>query len=224
MVRKKRIWYPGATYHVMNRGNRRLSIFADSSDYLQFMDFVLKVKEKYPFKIHALCLMTNHYHLVIETGNIELGVIMQRISSTYAENYNRRHNCTGHLFQGRYTACLINDERYFLEVNRYIHLNPVKANMVQEPQDYLYSSYRLFANNASCNYKPRTEFEPLMNKVIETDRVLKSFDYDAKKYQSFVEDKSSHAEQESIIQKDIKEDEFWLPMGSDPIKGESDAP
>lgn len=223
MARKKRIWYPGATYHVMNRGNRRLSIFADSSDYLKFMDFVLRIKDKYPFKIHALCLMTNHYHMVIETGDIELGVIMQRLSSAYAENYNHRHNCTGHLFQGRYTACLINDDRYFLEVNRYIHLNPVKANMVQEPQEYLYSSYRLFANNVGCNYLPCTEFEQLMKQVVETDRVLKSFDYDSQKYQSFVADKVSHTEQESIIQKDIRENEFWLPMGSDPIKGGSNA-
>ena len=187
------------------------------------MNFILKVKDKYPFKIHALCLMTNHYHMIIETGDIELGIIMQRLLSAYAEDYNRRHDFSGHLFQGRYTACLINDERYFLEVNRYIHLNPVKANMVQDPQDYHYSSYRLFANNFGCNYQPRTEFEQLMKRVIETDRVMKSFDYDANKYQLFVTDKSSHSEEESIIQKDIRENEFWLPVGSDPIKGGSDA-
>ena len=212
MARKKRIWFPGATYHVMNRGNRRISIFADSSDYLKFMDYVLKVKDIYPFKIHALCLMTNHYHMVIETGDIGLGIIMQRLTSAYAENYNHRHNYTGHLFQGRYTACLIEDERYFLEANRYVHLNPVKANIVQNPQDYLYSSYRLFANSNLSNYKPCTVFEQLMIQVVETDKVLNAFDNDPEKYRTFVEDKYSHTEQESIIQRDIRENEFWLPI------------
>ncbi len=147
MARKRRVWYPGATYHVMSRGNRRTAIFKDHTDYLYFLELVSKVKGIYPFKIHSLCLMSNHFHMSLETMDTELWKIMQKILSVYAEEFNYRHGYTGHLFEGRYTACLVEDERYFLEVSRYIHLNPIKAAMVREPLAYDYSSYKFFVNN-----------------------------------------------------------------------------
>ena len=211
MARKKRIWYPGATYHVMNRGNRRTPIFADHEDYLAFLKYTQAAQEKYPFKIHSLCLMTNHYHMAIETISDDLGKIIQSISSIYAEYYNHRHNLTGHLFQGRYTACLINDERYFLEVSRYIHLNPVKANLVRSPEDYLYSSYRLFDKKPNRFDKTEMTIDHIMKNMICTDRILGSFENNPDQYTAFVLDKLSHSEVETAIQKDIKEDCFGLP-------------
>ena len=92
MARKKRIWYPRATYHVMSRGNRRTAIFKDISDHLRFLECVQTIKEKYPFRIHSLCLMSNHFHFAVETQEIELWRIMQKILSIYAEEFNHKYN------------------------------------------------------------------------------------------------------------------------------------
>ena len=216
MARKKRIWYPGATYHVMSRGNRRAAIFADRSDYLLFLEYIRKIKEKHPFKIHSLCLMTNHFHMEIETGNDELWRIMQKILSVYAEEYNHKYHYTGHLFEGRYTAQLVEDERYFLEVSRYIHLNPVKAQMVREPLEYEYSSYGLFVGGSKDHLKTvdagESKVKAVISELVETSRVLNAFQQiPQEQYRMFVEGKISHAEQEMLIRKDMKEDDMWLP-------------
>ena len=131
LPRKKRRWYPGATYHVMSRGNRRLAIFKETSDYHEFLKCLAMTKETCAFTIHALCLMTNHFHMCIETEDVEIWKIMHRLLLTYAANYNIKYKLTGHLFENRYIGQLIEDDRYFLEVSRYIHLNPVKAGMVK---------------------------------------------------------------------------------------------
>ena len=146
MPRKKRIWYPGATYHVMSRGNRRTAIYKDEADYCHFVDIIKLTMKEFAFRVHSVCMMTNHFHMEIETSDVELWCIMQKIKSVYAEEFNHRHKYTGHLFEGRYAASLIEDERYFLEVSRYIHLNPVKAMMVREPLLYKYSSYSLIVS------------------------------------------------------------------------------
>ena len=216
MARKKRIWYPGATYHVMSRGDRRAAIFADRYDYILFLGYILKIREKHPFKVHSICLMTNHFHMAIETGEDELWKIMQKILSVYAEEYNHRYNYTGHLFEGRYAAQIIEDERYFLEVSRYIHLNPVKAQMVRNPLDYEYSSSGLFVNppgaDPESTGRSKDKFAGLIAELVDTDRVLEAFKHNRREqYRMFVEGKMSHAEQELLIQKDMKEDEMWLP-------------
>ena len=219
MARKKRVWFPGATYHVMSRGNRRNAIFADRSDYLWFLEYILRIKEKHPFKVHSLCLMTNHFHVALETMDVELWKIMQKILSVYAEEYNHKYHYTGHLFEGRYVAQLMEDERYFLEVSRYIHLNPVKAQMVREPIAYEYSSYGLFVSDGSSpengekqNNGPVLKAAELIKELVETDRVLNCFGNNPQEqYRMFVEGKISHAEQEMLIQKDMKEDDMWLP-------------
>ena len=210
MARKRRIWYPGATYHVMSRGNRRMAIFKDNTDYMFFLEQVSKVRKLYPFKIHSLCLMSNHFHMSLETMDTELWKIMQKILSIYAEEFNYRHGYTGHLFEGRYKASLLEDERYFLEVSRYIHLNPVKAAMVREPLAYDYSSYRLFVNQK--NNETQRKLDKYIEDLVDTSRVLSGFRNNTKEqYRMFVEGKISHAEQEMLIQKDMKEDDMWLP-------------
>ena len=208
--KKKRVWYPGATYHVMSRGNRRTAIFKEKADYIDFLEFIGNVKELFGFKIHSLCLMTNHFHMAIETQDKELWKIMHKVLLLYAANYNIKYQLTGHLFENRYNACLIEDERYFLEVSRYIHLNPVKAMMVREPLAYEYSSYRLFVNGDGM--KAQNKAEKMIAELVDTSRVLSCFKFEPKEqYRMFVEGNISHEEQEMLIQKDIKEDDMWLP-------------
>lgn len=210
MARKKRTWYPGATYHVMSRGNRRAAIYKDHADYISFLNIIRVICRKHPFKIHSICLMTNHFHFILETADTQLWKIMQKILSIYAEEFNHRYRLTGHLFEGRYTSSLIEDERYFLEASRYIHLNPVKAAMVRDPLAYEYSSYGLFVCCAPCNKKKETE--TILSEMVDTSRVLNAFRHNPREqYRMFVEGKISHAEQELLIQKDMKEDDMWLP-------------
>lgn len=210
MGRKKRLWYPGAVYHVMSRGNRRSAIFLDESDYINFLEVIKNVQEKYPFKLYSICMMTNHFHLELETKDVHLCRIMQKIKSVYAEEFNHRHKFTGHLFEGRYTASLIEDDRYFLEVSRYIHLNPVKAMMVREPVAYKYSSYGLFVSEEKD--WPAGKAGGLIAELIDTSRVLGMFRTTPREqYRMFVEGKMSHAEQELLIMKEMKENELWLP-------------
>jgi len=209
LARKKRQWYPGATYHVMSRGNRRNAIFKEKYDYVTFLEYIELVQGLFPFKLHSVCLMTNHFHMLIETANDEIWKIMQKLLSLYASEFNHRYSYSGHLFEGRYTACTIEDARYFLEVSRYIHLNPVKARMVREPLTYAYSSYGLFVN---CEKDKGGTVDKLLRDLVDTSRVLASFHNNPREqYRMFVEGKISHAEQEMLIQKDMKEDEMWLP-------------
>lgn len=199
MPRQKREWYPGATYHVMSRGNRRLVLYKDSDDYLTFLESICKTRKKYPFKIHSLCLMSNHFHMIVETADVELWKIMQRMLHPYSINFNRKYKFTGHLFENRYVSCLIEDERYFLEVSRYIHLNPVKAQMVRSPLDYEYSSYGLFVNmkEDEVNNRKTGMASAWISDLVDTDRVLSAFRHTPREqYRMFVEGKISHAEQE----------------------------
>lgn len=194
----------------MSRGNRRTAIFKDHSDYIHFLHIIKLISEKHPFTIHSICLMTNHFHLVMETADIELWRIMQKILSIYAEEFNLRYGYNGHLFEGRYISSIIEDDRYFLEVSRYIHLNPVKALMVREPIAYEYSSYGLFVSEEQDD--KGTDVEKLLSEMVDTSRVLSCFRNNPREqYRMFVEGKISHAEQELLIQKDMKEDDLWLP-------------
>ena len=213
MSRKKRVWYPGATYHVMSRGNRRTVLFKDTSDYLRFLECIALSRKRYGFRIHSMCLMTNHFHIAIETDRTELWKIMQKILHPYSMDFNHKYHFSGHLFESRYTACLIEDERYFLEVSRYIHLNPVKAKMVREPIDYEFSSYGRFLGNGRSEIgRERSGCTGMIYELTETSRVLSCFRNDPnEQYRMFVEGKISHAEQEALIMNDIGENELWLP-------------
>ena len=205
MARKKREWYPGAIYHVMSRGNRQKAIFKDEDDYIQFLNYIKIVQQKYPFKLHAYCLMSNHFHLEIETHQDEIWKIMQKILSLYSSEFNHKYKYVGHVFQGRYASSLIEDDTYFLEVSRYIHLNPVKAGMVREALDYEYSSYSQYVNQNYDNSK-------LDSCEVNIEKVLSLFGKQGKEgYRLFVEGKQSHIEKELLIMKDMGENELWLP-------------
>lgn len=142
MARKERIWYPGAVYHIMIRGIRRSDIFKDEGDYGVYLEILEMVKKKYPFTLYSYCLMTNHVHLQLETIDYEIWNIMRDINRDYTKYFNKKYNFTGSLYDGRYKSELIENDKYNLQVSRYIHLNPVKAKMVNEPLEYEWSSYR----------------------------------------------------------------------------------
>jgi putative transposase len=149
MARPLRIEYPGALYHVTSRGNARQRIFQGDRDRILFLDTLKKVAERYHWLCHAYCLMDNHYHLVIETleGNLAKG--MRQLNGVYTQAYNRRHARSGHIFQGRYKAILVERESHLLEVCRYVVLNPVRAKVVKEPGRWKWSSYRGTAGRES---------------------------------------------------------------------------
>jgi REP element-mobilizing transposase RayT len=119
----------------------------DPYDYKEYRHILHETKHKYPFKLHAYCLMTNHTHLLIETETVHIRYIMQHLNMKYALYFNRKYKLTGHLFEGRYKENLINDPIYQIEVSKYIHLNPVAAHMVQNPEAYPYSSYKVYLYN-----------------------------------------------------------------------------
>ncbi len=137
MARPARIEYEGAFYHVMNRGNRREDIFFDDEDRNKFCEILGKVKERYKIIIYSFVLMTNHYHLLMETPLGNLSRAIQRLNGDYALYISRRHKRPGHLFQGRLKAMLVEKEVYLLELSRYIHLNPFRAGMVKAPENLL---------------------------------------------------------------------------------------
>ena len=142
MARPLRIEYDGALYHVTSRGNERKAIFRDDTDRELFLATLFRVTERFHWICHAYCLMNNHYHLVIETPDGNLSKGMRQLNGVYTQAFNRRHRRVGHLFQGRFKGILVQKESHFLEVCRYVVLNPVRAKAVDHPRLWAWSSYR----------------------------------------------------------------------------------
>ena len=141
MARPLRIEYPGAIYHVTTRGNGSNRIFYDDQDRKMFLSVLGMVVKRYNWFCHAYCLMDNHYHLTIETPDANLSIGMRQINGMYTQRYNRRHDNSGHIFQGRFKAILVQKENYLRELCRYVILNPVRAGLAQEPEAWEWSSY-----------------------------------------------------------------------------------
>ena len=146
MARKFRVEYPGAVYHVMNRGDRREAIFRTDQDRTLFVDTLAEACQKTGWQLHAFCLMPNHFHLVLETPNANLVAGMKWFLGTYTSRFNRRHKLFGHLFSGRYKSLIVdvNGTGYLKTVCDYVHLNPVRAGMLKSRQKlsaYRWSSY-----------------------------------------------------------------------------------
>jgi putative transposase len=148
MARPLRIEYEGAFYHVTTRGNERRRIYYSQSDYEKFKDYLKEAQEKYGYILHCYVLMNNHYHLILETPEANLSRVMHYVNGSYTNYINIKRKRSGHLFQGRYKAILIDRDRYLLELSRYVHLNPIRAAVVAEPEDYVHSSYRSFVTRS----------------------------------------------------------------------------
>lgn len=144
MARKPRIHYPTAFYHVILRGNGRQDIFFDEQDRYRFYLLMQEGIERYRHRVHAFCLMTNHIHLLIQVADVPLSRIMQNLTFRYTRWVNWRQKRSGHLFQGRYKAVLADADSYLLELVRYLHLNPVRSGMADDPLQYTWSSHRAY--------------------------------------------------------------------------------
>jgi len=142
MSRPLRIEYPGAWYHVMNRGRRREDICQDEEDFRLFLDVLQDTGKMWNLKVSAYCLMTNHYHLLVQTPEGNLSRCMRHLNGVYTQRYNRRHGTDGQLFRGRYKAVLVEGDSHLLELLRYIHRNPVEAFLVSELDAYPWCSHR----------------------------------------------------------------------------------
>ena len=142
MSRPLRIEFSDALYHVTARGDRREDIVESDPDRQLFRQTLAQVITRFNWLCHAWCLMDNHYHLLIQTPDGNLSKGMRQLNGVYTQASNRRHRRVGHLFQGRYTAILVDSDAYLLELARYVVLNPVRAGMVKNPADWTWSSYR----------------------------------------------------------------------------------
>lgn len=147
MVRKRRIWFPGAKFHITSRGVRKKDLFHDAEDRQFYLELLAETKQRFPFELHTYCLMSNHIHLQLETINTPTGSIMQYLHSKYAKFFNKKYEYVGHVFETRYDARWINSAAYELEASKYIHLNPLEAHMVKRLEDYPWSSYRAYIQN-----------------------------------------------------------------------------
>jgi REP element-mobilizing transposase RayT len=144
VARPLRIVYRGAFYHVAARGNERRKIFLSGADYAKFLAYLGDALCKYGVVLHAYALMGNHYHLVVETPEANLSAFVHALNSAYTTYFNVKRKRWGHLFQGRYKSIVIEKDAYLVELSRYVHLNPVRAGVVQKPEDYGLSSYRSY--------------------------------------------------------------------------------
>ncbi|MFC4769463.1 transposase [Effusibacillus consociatus] len=162
MGRKKRIWISQCYYHIVSRGNRRDPLFIDIHDFEAFFHILRQVHEKTPFSLASYCLMTNHYHLQLRSSNQPVSKVMSLINKRYATYYNTRYRLSGHVFEKRFYDKAIETKEGMLEVSRYIHLNPVRANMIKVPEQYAWSSFRFYISSFEKE-QPYMDWEVLLD-------------------------------------------------------------
>jgi REP element-mobilizing transposase RayT len=149
MPRRLRPPIPGGIFHITARGNRLQPIFLCDRDRVHFLVLLATLVAARGWKVHAYCLMTNHYHLLVETPNGDLSAGLQWLNGRYAQWFNYVHGFSGHLFQGRFYSVLVESQHHLLELSRYIVLNPVRAGICRRAQDWPWSSYRECVQSAS---------------------------------------------------------------------------
>jgi REP element-mobilizing transposase RayT len=202
MARKPRIEYEGGLYHVTTRGNQRQKIFRDRGDFVKYLGILTHYKTRYDFYLYAYVLMNNHVHLLMETQKSPLSKILQGINQRYTMYFNWKYGTTGHLFQGRYKAFICDRDDYLLSLIKYIHLNPVRAQISKAPGEYRWSSHR--------SYIGRDE-----HGLVDVNRVLMMFSENTSKgrdlYKAYMSDGSGLSKEEvyhSVSQNILGSDEF----------------
>ena len=206
-MERRRVEYPGAFYHVMQRGNNRENIFRSDADKSFYLNHLVELKEKFVFKLLGYVLMENHYHLLIQTGEDPLHKILFRQNMYYSRYFNKTHSRSGHLYGGRYKASLIQDERYAFAVLRYIHWNPVKAGITSDPEKYAWSSDICYRKNQAgeididllLNTINPNNRKTAIEQYIRMMRIEEDVQYDSAKIigdQDFVDSFKSKAEVE----------------------------
>lgn len=149
MPRSARLVVPDLPLHIIQRGNNRAGCFIDDSDRTFYLFHLGRGLIRFQCSLHAYCLMTNHVHLLITPRKAEgCGLLMKHVSQLYSQYINRKYKRTGGLWEGRFRSCVVESDSYLLACYRYIELNPVRAGLVQSPQDYCWSSYRINAGSA----------------------------------------------------------------------------
>jgi REP-associated tyrosine transposase len=154
---------PGGLYHITARGNRRQRVFSKDRDHERFLELLEHVSTRLAWRCHGYCLMPNHYHLVLETLKPNLSVGMHRLNSGYAHWFNTKYGLEGHLFQSRFHAVLIESDWHFVELSRYLAMNPVRAGLCSTPSAWEWSSYRFVVDH------------PTRPPFLDVDRVLGHF-------------------------------------------------
>lgn len=147
MPRRPRVHEKGAFYHVMARGNRKQRVFNNVDDYRVYIGLMRKYSNRYAVEVHGYALMPNHVHMLLRVNEIPLFKFMQGLQQTYTQYFNKTYEQVGHVFQGRYKCIYVGRDEYLLELIRYIHLNPVKDGLVDDPIKYRWTSHDAYFNN-----------------------------------------------------------------------------
>jgi len=178
MARKLRVTEPGF-YHIINRGVERRLIYLEEEDYILFLDLLTKVAKDYSINIHAFCLMSNHYHILLETKEENISKAIQFLNDKYAKYFNKKYKRVGHLWQGRFKSYYLYDDAHFWIVAKYIERNPVKANMVDNLSTYKYQSF--FQWNSNGDYYSLINNSMIFDMTIEeyTDYISTDLQVDA---------------------------------------------
>ncbi len=190
MARKPRIHYPEALYHVIFRGNAGQPVFSGDEDRSRFYLLLQEGTCRFGYRVHAFCLMSNHIHLVLQVSHVPLSKGMHNLAFRFTRWMNFREGRTGHLFQGRYKAILVDADTYLLALVRYLHFNPVRAAMVLKPSDHLWSSHHAYMGD---------EYLPWLT----TDLVLAQFDDDLTQarsaYSSFMSEEDERGYRKEFV-------------------------
>jgi putative transposase len=180
----------GLVYHAFNRGNNSADVFFDDSDRVAFLEALVKTKEHYPFRLIGYCLMTNHFHLLLrpEDGQT-ISRILQSLTVTHTSRYHKRHQTSGHVWQGRFKSPVIQDDLHLLVVLRYIEANPVRAKIVADPGEYRWSSFLCHGLGQE---------DPLISPFPEWEELGRSAAERRKRWRSKVRARQSEAEVQSV--------------------------
>jgi putative transposase len=162
MPRRPRVPVPGGIYHVTSRGNRREPIFVNDGDRILFLEILSQIIARRSWRLFAYCLMQNHYHAVVQTPDADLAAGMRALNGDYAQWFNKLYGLVGHVFQGRYHAVLVESDWHFLELSRYLAMNPVRAGLCSAPRDWPWGSYRIIIGEES-------------SALVSADRTLRHF-------------------------------------------------
>jgi REP-associated tyrosine transposase len=205
MARRPRLFAPGVLYHVIVRGNQRQKTFTSDSDYQAYLERLAKYRRQFGYTIYAYCLMSNHVHLLVQSSATPLAKFMQGLQQSFTQYFNRRHKKSGHLFEGRYKAIVCQEDPYLLELIRYIHLNPVRAGIVNAAEKYEYSGHHAYVRSKATE-------------IIEPARVLRMLG-GSRGYQKFVQEglKDGHKEEYYAVedQRFLGDEEFTESLRSE---------
>jgi len=185
MPRRTRIKFPGAVYHIMNRGNNRQKIFLERKDYETYLELLERCADNFAIVVYAYCLLNTHLHLLIETPRGNVSEFMRSLHLGYVREYKRRHHFRGHLFQERFKSIIVDRDLYLVEVSRYIHLNPLRAGIVKRPEEYEWSSYPYYIESGRDTFlhpelileymgeseENRKKYQEFVNDLIDTGKI-----------------------------------------------------